>query len=73
VSEVDNFSERRLWVRPPCHHILEEYLIAYFDRAGLRSDPRGAAVPHDRPRDRQLTCTVLSQAKPYGMIGRRAA
>ena len=41
---------RRLWVRlrekggkrhaMPCHHNLEEYLIAYLDDAGLRSDPK---------------------------------
>jgi len=42
---------RRLWVRlrekggkrhaMPCHHNLEEYLVAYLDGAGLRSDPKG--------------------------------
>ena len=42
---------RRLWVRlrekagkrhaMPCHHNLEEYLIAYLDGAGLRNDPKG--------------------------------
>ena len=42
---------RRLWVRlrekggkrhtMPCHHNLEEYLVAYLDGAGLRGDPRG--------------------------------
>ena len=42
---------RRLWVRlrekggkrhaMPCHHNLEEYLIAYLDGAGLRDDPKG--------------------------------
>ena len=41
----------RLWVRlrekggkrhaMPCHHNLEEYLIAYLDGAGLRDDPKG--------------------------------
>ena len=42
---------RRLWVRlrekggkrhaMPCHHNLEEYLIAYLDGATLRSDSKG--------------------------------
>jgi len=42
---------RRLWVRlrekggkrhaMPCHHNLEEYLMAYLDGAGLRGDPKG--------------------------------
>jgi hypothetical protein len=25
----------------PCHHNLEEYLLAYLDGAGLRDDPKG--------------------------------
>jgi len=47
---------RRLWVRlrekggkrhtMPCHHNLDEYLVAYLDGAGLRDDPKG-------PRHRQ--------------------
>jgi len=42
---------RRLWVRlrekggkrhaMPCHHNLDEYLVAYLDGAGLRDDPKG--------------------------------
>jgi integrase len=42
---------RRVWVRlrkkggkrhaMPCHHNLEEYLVAYLDGAGLRNDPKG--------------------------------
>jgi integrase len=42
---------RRLWVRlrekggkahtMPCHHNLEDYLIAYLDGTNLRDDPRG--------------------------------
>jgi site-specific recombinase XerC len=54
---------RRLWVRlrekggkrhaMPCHHNLEEYLTACLDGADVRGDPKGAAVPHDRPRHRQ--------------------
>jgi integrase/recombinase XerC len=54
---------RRLWVRlrekggkrhaMPCHHNLEEYLIAYLDGADPAQRSQGAAVPHDRPRQRQ--------------------
>ena len=46
---------RRLWVRlrekggkrhaMPCHHNLEEYLVAYLDGAGLRDDPKGEVDP----------------------------
>ncbi len=42
---------RRLWVRlrekagkrhaMPCHHNLDEYLVACLDGAGLRDDPNG--------------------------------
>jgi hypothetical protein len=57
----------------PCHHNLEEYLVAYLDRAGLRDDPK---VPLFRTIGRgtsKLTRTVLPQANAYAMIGRRAA
>ena len=74
---------RRLWVRlrekggkrhaMPCHHNLDEYLVAYLDGAGLRDDPKG---PLFRTIDRgtgKLTRTVLPQANAYAMIRRRAA
>jgi integrase len=45
---------RRLWVRlrekggkrhaMPCHHNLDEYLVAYLDGAGLRDDPEGCEL-----------------------------
>jgi hypothetical protein len=52
MTVADVFTQnRRLWVRLrekggngmrlPCHHNLEEYLIAYLDSAGLRGDPKG--------------------------------
>ena len=52
MTVEDVFTQnRRLWVRlrekggkryaMPCHHNLEEYLIAYLDGAGLRDDPKG--------------------------------
>jgi site-specific recombinase XerD len=73
---------RRLWVRlrekggkrhaMPCHHNLEEYLAAYLDGAGLRSDPRGPLFRTIGRGTGQLTRTVLPQANAYAMIGRRA-
>jgi hypothetical protein len=32
----------------PCHHNLEEYLVAYLDGAGLRGDPKGLLFRNDR-------------------------
>jgi site-specific recombinase XerD len=74
---------RRLWVRlrekggkrhvMPCHHNLEEYLTAYLDGAGLRTDPKGPLFRTIGRGTRKLTRTVLAQANAYAMIGRRAA
>jgi site-specific recombinase XerD len=74
---------RRLWVRlrekggkahaMPCHHNLEEYMVAYLDGLGLRDDPKGPlfrTIPH---RGGQLTRTPLPQANAHAMIRRRAA
>jgi site-specific recombinase XerD len=74
---------RRLWVRlrekggkrhaMPCHHNLEEYLVAYLDGAGLRDDPKGPLFRTiGRSAGRPLTRTVLPQANAYAMIRRRA-
>jgi hypothetical protein len=52
MAVEDVFTQnRRLWVRlrekggkrhaMPCHHNLDEYLIAYLDSGGLRGDPKG--------------------------------
>jgi site-specific recombinase XerD len=75
---------RRLWVRlrekggkrhaMPCHHNLEEYLVAYLDGAGLRADPKGPLFRTiGRSRGRPLTRTVLPQQNAHAMIRRRAA
>jgi site-specific recombinase XerD len=74
---------RRLWVRlrekggkrhaMPCHHNLEEYLVAYLDGAGLRGDPKGPLFRTIGRGTGRLTRTVLPQANAYAMIGRRAA
>jgi integrase len=76
---------RRVWVRlhekggkrhtMPCHHNLEEYLVAYVDTAGLRDDPKGrcsarsAAAPAGSP---ALCCRrrTLRDDPPSGRGGR---
>ncbi len=57
----------------PCHHKLEEYLVAYLDGAGLRDDPKGPLFRTIRRGTRELSGTVLPQANAYAMIRRRAA
>jgi site-specific recombinase XerD len=73
---------RRLWVRlrekggkrhaMPCHHNLDEYLVAYLDGAGLRDDPKGPLFRTIGRGTGLLTRTVLPQANAYAMIRRRA-
>lgn len=74
---------RRLWVRlnekggkrheMPCHHNLEEYLIAYMNGCGLRNDPKGALFRTIGRGTDRLTVSPLPQANAYAMIQRRAA
>ena len=74
---------RRLWVRlrekggkrhaMPCHHNLEEYLIANLDGADLRGDPKGPLFRTIGRGTDKLTRRVLPQANAYAMIRRRAA
>jgi site-specific recombinase XerD len=84
MTVEDVFTQnRRVWVRlrerggkrhaMPCHHNLEEYLIAYLDGAGLRTDLRGPLFRTIGRGTGKLTGTVLPQANAYAMIGRRAA
>src|SRR5271166_1796514 len=84
MAVEDVFTQnRRLWVRlrekggkrhaMPCHHNLEEYLIAYLDGAGLRGDPKGPPFRTIGRGTGQITRTVLRQANAYAMIRRRAA
>jgi site-specific recombinase XerD len=73
---------RRLWVRlrekggkrhdMPCHHNLDEYLVAYLDGADLRDDPKGPLFRTIGRGTGKLTRTVLPQANAYAMIRRRA-
>jgi site-specific recombinase XerD len=74
---------RRLWVRlrekggkrhaMPCHHNLDEYLVAYLDGVSLRDDPKGPLFRTIGRGTGKLTRTVLPQANAYAMIRRRAA
>ena len=84
MSVEDVYTQnRRLWVRlrekggkrhaMPCHHNLEEYLVAYLDGAGLRDDPKGPLFRTIGRGTGKLTRTVLPQANAYAMIRRRAA
>jgi integrase len=57
----------------PCHHNLEEYLIAYLGGAELRGDPKGPLFRTIGRGTGKLTRTVLPQANAYAMIRRRAA
>src|ERR1700726_3417139 len=77
MAVEDVFTQnRRLWVRlrekggkrhaMPCHHNLEEYLVAYLDGAGLRDDPKGPLFRTIGRDTGALTRTVL-------MIRRHAA
>ncbi len=84
MAVEDVFTQnRRLWVRlcekggkrhaMPCHHNLEEYLIAYLDGAGLRGDPKGPLFRTIGRGTGKLTRTVLPQANSYAMIRPRCA
>lgn len=74
---------RRLWVRlsekggkrheMPCHHNLEDYLIAYIDGAGLRDDPNGPLFRTIGRGTGQLTASTLVQANAHAMVQRRMA
>lgn len=74
---------RRLWVRlrekggkrheMPCHHNLENYLLAYVEGGGISNDPKGPLFRTIGRTTGQLTKTPLPQANAYAMIRRRAA
>ena len=74
---------RRLWVRlrekggkrheMPCHHNLEEYLVAYLDDANLRDDPKGPLFRTIGRGTGKLTVTSLVQANAHAMVRRRMA
>jgi integrase/recombinase XerC len=74
--------QRRLWVRlhekggkehtMPCHHNLEEYLLAYIDGCGLRAEPKAPLFCTIGRGTDQLTSSPLPQANAWAMIQRRA-
>jgi len=73
---------RRLWVRlhekggkrheMPCHHNLEEYLIAYLDGCELRDDRKGPLFRTIARGTARLCATPLPQASAFQMVRRRA-
>lgn len=73
---------RRLWVRlhekggkrheMPCHHHLEEYLLAYLEGSGLAGERSASLFPTIDRRSRKLTRLPLPQANAHAMIRRRA-
>jgi site-specific recombinase XerD len=84
MSVEDVYTQnRRLWVRlrekggkrhaMPCHHNLDEYLVAYLAGAGLRDDPNGPLFRTIGRGTGQLTRTVLPARNAHAMIRRRAA
>jgi integrase len=74
--------QRRMWVRlhekggkrheMPCHHNLEEYLTAYIESAGLRSDPKGVLFRTIGRGTDRLTSTAMLQSDAYRMVQRRS-
>ena len=75
--------QRRLWVRlhekggkrheMPCHHSLEEYLVAYLDGCGLRDAPRSPLFRTIGRGTGVLSQIPLPQASAFQMVRRRAA
>lgn len=74
---------RRLWVRlrekggkrheMPCHHHLEDYLLAYIEGAGLTDDPKGLLFRSLGRGTGRLSVSSLGQANAHAMIQRRVA
>ena len=73
---------RRLWVRlhekggkdhaMPCHHNLEQALLAYLEGNGVENSPKDPLFRTIGRGTGQLTRTSLPQANAYAMIRRRA-
>jgi site-specific recombinase XerD len=74
---------RRLWVRlhekggkdhaMPCHHNLEQALLAYLEGCGVENSPKDPLFRTIGRGTGQLTRTPLPQANAHAMIRRRAA
>ena len=73
---------RRLWLRlhekggkrheMPCHHLLEEYVLAYVEACGI-TDPKAPLFRTIARATRRLSLTPLSQPDAHAMVRRRAA
>jgi site-specific recombinase XerD len=81
MSVSDLFYERnRLWVRlqekggkrheMPCHHTLEEYLLEYLEKSGLKDKPDTPLFP-SLSRSRALTERALDRVEAWAMVKRR--
>ena len=74
--------DRRLWVRlrekggkrheMPCHHNLEDYLLAYIDGCGLRGTPKAPLFRTIARETKRLGESPLPQASAFQMVRRRA-
>lgn len=56
----------------PVHHQAEEYLDAYLDAAGIRTEPKSPLFRSTRSRTRKLTANALPERDALGIIKRRA-
>jgi site-specific recombinase XerD len=56
----------------PCHHLLEEYLVAYIEQTGIKGDPKGPLFRTFAAGTGPLTRTALSRGDAYKMVRRRA-
>jgi site-specific recombinase XerD len=73
---------RRSWVRlhekggkeheMPAHHLLEEYLDAYVEAAGIAEEKKGHLFRSSNRRTGQLTANPLSSSDAWAMVRRRA-
>lgn len=57
----------------PCNSMLQRYLLAYLDGAGLRAEPKGVLFRAARGTTGQLSDRPMGQSDAYRMIRRRAA
>ena len=73
---------KRWWVRLhekggklhelPAHHLLEEYLDAYIEAAGIGDDRKGPLFRTANRRTRSLTANAMRTADAWAMVRRRA-
>jgi site-specific recombinase XerD len=73
---------RRSWIRlhekggkeheMPAHHLLEEFLDAYIEAAGIAEEKKGPLFRSANRRTNQLTANPLSSSDAWAMVRRRA-